>query len=205
MDCLQDLLELDSEISRTNFLRESDPFLPVIPLPEIKEEPLEDGLNTPPATPLHSTHAFLKEDRWLFSPPPVMPVIPTQSEVKSSSDLLDTTENFTPHDTARENKSTALIKRSAHPKSLILPSEEHPPRKRINPNTVATHLDSSIQGTSEHSTSVGKEHSGETLVHPILLVRPVTVGSELIIWHLPSLLQIVSHPTPDLVRQLTTS
>ena len=96
MGCSQDLLEFNSEISRTNFLRESDPFLPVIPSPEIKEEPLEEGLNTPPAIPLHSSHAFFKEDRWLFSPPPVMPVIPTQSEVKSSSDLLDITENLTP-------------------------------------------------------------------------------------------------------------
>ena len=202
MDCSQDLLEFDSEISRTNFLRESNPFLPVIPSPEIKKEPLEEGLNTPLVTPLHSPHAFLKEDRWLFSPPPVMPVIPTQSEVKSSSDLLDTTENLTPHDTARENKSTALRKRAACLRSLILPSEEHPPRKRIKPNIVTTHLDSSIQGMSEHSTSIGKEHSGETLIHPILLVRPVTlpVGSELIIWHPPSLLQIVSHQMPDLVR-----
>ena len=96
MDCSQDLLGLDNENNRTNFLRESDPFLPVIPSWEIKEEPLEEGLNTPPATPLHSPHAFLKEDRWLFSPPPVMPVIPIQSEVKSSSDSLDTTENLTP-------------------------------------------------------------------------------------------------------------
>ena len=131
-----------------------------------------------------------------------MPVIPTQSEVKSSSDLLDATENLTPHDTVRENKSTAFRKREACSKSLILPLEEHPPRKRIRSNTVATHLDSSIQGTSEHYTSIGKEYSGETLVHPILLVRPVTlpVGSELIILHSPSLLQIVSHPTPDLVK-----
>ena len=142
---------------------------------------------------------FLKEERWLFSPPPVMPVIHTQSEVKSSSDSLDTTENLTPHDTVREKKLTALRKRAAHPKSLTLPLEEHPPRKRIRSNTVAAHLDCSIQGTSKPSTSIGIEHFG---VHPILLVRPVTlpVGSEPIIWHPPSLLQIESHPTPDLVR-----
>ena len=96
MDCSQDLLELDSEISRTNILKESDPFLPVLPSPDIPEGPLADGLTTPPVTPLHSPQAFLKEGRWLFSPPPVMPVIPTQSEVKSSFDLLDTTENHTP-------------------------------------------------------------------------------------------------------------
>ena len=125
--------------------------------------------------------------------------MPTQFEVKSSSDSLDTTENLTPHDTVREKNSTALRKRAAHPKYFTLPSEEHPPRKRIKPNTVAAHLDSSIQGMSKPSTPIGIEHFG---VHPILLVRPVTlpVGSELIIWHLPSLLRIVSHPTPDLVR-----
>ena len=60
------------------FLREIDPFLIVIPLPEIKEEPLEGGLNTPPATPLHSPIAFLKEDRWLFSLPTVLTVAPTK-------------------------------------------------------------------------------------------------------------------------------
>ena len=34
---------------------------------------------------------------------------------------------------------------------------------------------------SKPSTSIGNEHLGKTLVHPILLVRPVTlpVGSEL--------------------------
>ena len=108
MDCSQDLLELDSEISRINILKESDPLLPVLPSPDIPEEPLKEGLNTPPVTPLHSPHAFLKEERWLFSPPPVMPVIPTQSEVKSSSNLPDTTKSSTPHDTMREKKSTVL-------------------------------------------------------------------------------------------------
>ena len=99
MDCSQDLLELDSEVHRINIPREGDPFLPLLPSPDIPEEPLEDGLNIPPVTPLHSPHAFVKEERWLFSLPPIMPVIPTHSEVKSPSDVLDTTEiglNSTP-------------------------------------------------------------------------------------------------------------
>ena len=61
MDSSQDELGIDNENDRTIFLRESDPFLPVIPLPEIEEEPLEGGLNAPPTTPLHSPHTFLKE------------------------------------------------------------------------------------------------------------------------------------------------
>ena len=128
-----------------------------------------------------------------------MPVIPTQSEVKPYFNSLDTTENLTPHDTVREKKSAALRKRAACPKSLTLPFQEHLPRKRIRSNTVASHLDSSIQVMSKPSTLIGIEHFG---VHPILLVRLVTlpVGSEPVIWHPPSLLQIVSHPTPDLVR-----
>ena len=60
-------MELDSEISRINNLKESEPFLPVLPSLDIPEEPSADGLNTPPVTPLHSfPHAFLKEERWLF-------------------------------------------------------------------------------------------------------------------------------------------
>ena len=97
MDCSHDLLEFESEVNRINIPREGDPFLPVLPLPDIPEQPLEDGLSTPPVTPLQSPHA--KEERWLFSPPPIMPVIPTHSEVKSPSNVLDTAEiglNSTP-------------------------------------------------------------------------------------------------------------
>ena len=77
-------------------------------------------------------------------------------------------------------------------------------KKRIKPNTVAALLDHNSQGTLEPSTTIGIEHFG---IHPILLVRPVTlpVGTEPTIWKPPLLLQIVSHPTPDLVKRLTTS
>ena len=72
MDNILDNIEFDIENNRTVFLKKSDPFLPIIPSPEIQEEPLEERLRTPPATPIHSPHAFLKEYRWLFSPPLVL-------------------------------------------------------------------------------------------------------------------------------------
>ena len=78
MDSSQDELGIDNENNRTIFLRERDPFLPVIPSPEIEEEHLEEGLNAPPTTPLHSLNAFFKEDRWLFSPPPVLTAASTK-------------------------------------------------------------------------------------------------------------------------------
>ena len=68
MDSSQDELGINNENNRTIFLRESDPFLPVIPWPEIKDEPLEEGLNrhglnTPPVTPLiPPTHFSRKTD-----------------------------------------------------------------------------------------------------------------------------------------------
>ena len=80
MDSSQDELGIENENNSTIFLRESDPFLPVVPSPEIEEEPLGGGLNALPTTPLHSPHAFLKEDRWLFSPPPVLTVASTRSD-----------------------------------------------------------------------------------------------------------------------------
>ena len=197
MDSSQDELGIDNENNRTIFLRESDPFLPVIPLPEIKEEPLEEGLNTPPTTSLHSPHAFLKEDRRLFSPPPILTVAPTKL------DNFKTGFSSTPRDTEIWKKSPVFREKTTRPASLVLPSEGHPPRKRIKSNTVAALLDHSSQGTSEPSTTIGIEHFG---VHPILLVRLVTLpGTEPTIWKPPPLLQIVSHPTPDLVKRLTTS
>ena len=198
MDSSQDELGIDNENNRTIFLRGSDPFLPVIPSLEIKEEPLEGGLNTPPAAPLHSPHAFLKEGRWLFSPPPVLTVAPTKL------DNFQTEFSSTPHDTEIWKKSPVFRKKAICPASLVLLSEEYPPRKRIKPDTVAALLDHNSQGTLEPSTTIRIEHFG---VHPILLVRPVTlpVGTEPTIWKPPPLLQIVSHPTPDLVKRLTTS
>ena len=166
MDKSQDELGIENENNRTIFLRESDPFLPVIPSPEIEEEPLEGGLNTPPVTPLHSPHTFLKEDRWLYSPPPVLTIAPTKL------DIFKTEFNSTPHDTETGNKSPVFRKKTTHPASLVLHSEGHPPRKRIKSNTAAALPDHSSQGTSEPSTTLGIKHLG---VHPILLVRQVTL------------------------------
>ena len=86
--------------------------------------------------------------------------------------------------------------------SLSLQLKEHRPRKRIRSNTVAAHLDRSIPGMSKPSTSIGSKHFGKTSAHQILLVRldTIPVGSGPTVWHLPSLLQIIPHPTPDLVN-----
>ena len=169
----------------------------MIPSPEIKE-PSEGGLNTPSVTPLHSPQAFLREDRWLFSPPPVLTVASTRLD-NFKIEFIST-----PHDTEIWKKSPVFRKRATHPASLVLPSEEHLPRKRIKPNTVAALFDHNSQGTSEPSTTIGIKHFG---VYPILLVRLVTlpVGTEPTIWKPPPLLQIVSCPTPDLVKRFTTS
>ena len=198
MDNSQDELGIDNENNRTIFLRESDPFLPVIHSPEIEEEPLEGGLKAPPTAPLHSPHAFLKEDRWLFSPPPVL------TAASTGLDNFRTEFSATPHDTEKCKNSPVFRKQATHPTSLVLSLEEQPPRKRIKPTTVATLLNHNLQSMLELSTTIGVEHFG---VPPFLLVRPVTlpVGMEPTVWKPLPLLQIVSHPTPDLVKRLTTS
>ena len=66
MDSSQDELGIDNENNGTIFLRGSDPFLPMIPSPEIKEEPLEERLDTPPATPLHSPMHFSRKTDGYF-------------------------------------------------------------------------------------------------------------------------------------------
>ena len=40
-------MELDNEHNRTVLLRESDPFMPILPSPERQEEFLKEGLKTP--------------------------------------------------------------------------------------------------------------------------------------------------------------
>ncbi|MDA8042103.1 MAG: hypothetical protein MPJ22_06785, partial [Pirellulales bacterium] len=184
--------------NRTVFLRESDPFMPILPSPERQEEFLEEGLKTPPSTPIHSPNAFLKEDRWLFSPPPVL--TPENKNLDNFEHRTDTT----PHDTDKDQNSKTFKKRVVRPSSLTLSSEGNPHRKRSRPNTVAALIDSNPAKRPDTPITTYNTHSG---VHPILLVRPVRlpVGTEPATWNPPSLLQIVSRPTPELVRKLTNS
>ena len=197
MDDILDNIDFDIENNRTVILKESDPFLPVIPSPKIQEEPLEERLRTPPATPIHSPHAFLKEERWLFSPPPVLTA--EHAKLDNSKIGLILTDTID-----KRKKSPALRKRAVRPKPLVLSSEENPPRKRAKPTTTSTPYDLNLQRASEPSTSIEIKNFS---VPPFLLVRPVppSVGTKPTIWNPPPLLQIVSHPTSDLVRKLTTS
>ena len=191
-------MELDNENNRTVFLRESDHFMPILLSPERQEEFLEEGLKTPPSTPIHSPHAFLKEDRWIFSPPPVL----TLENI--NLDKFETRTDTTPHDTDKDQNSKTFKKRVVRSSSLILPSEGKSHRKRSRPNTVAALLVYTSAKRPDNPIATDNTHSG---VHPILLVRPVRlpVGTDPATWNPPSLLQIVSHPTPELVRKLTNS
>ena len=128
MDSSHDELGIDNENNRTIFLRESDPFLPVIPLPEIEEEPLEGGLNAPPTTPLHSPHAFLKEDRWLFSPSPVLTVASTRLD-----NFKTEFSSTPPPDTEIWKKSSVFRKKATRPASLVLPRKNTHQEKGLNP------------------------------------------------------------------------
>ena len=109
MDNIQDDTELYIENNRTVSLKERDPFLPIIPSPEIQGKPLEERLRTPQATPIHSPHAFLKEDRWLFSPLPVL------TSEHTTLDNFETGFNLTPHDTDKEKNQQHLGKELHNP------------------------------------------------------------------------------------------
>ena len=172
MDNMQDDIELDIEKNRTVFLKKSDPFLPIIPLPGIQEEPLEERLRTPPVTPIHSPHAFLKEDRWLFSPPPVL------TSEHTNLDNFETGFNIAPHDTDKERKSTVLRKRATRPTSLVLSSKENPPRKRAKPTTITTPLNHNLQGTSEPSTSITSQTSPSFCWDRTCYLEPTTLAAD---------------------------
>ena len=145
----------------------------MLPSPDILKDFLENGLNTPPVTPLHFPHDFIKEERELFSPPPLVSSPSIQSEVKPSLQALNGTLDRLkpkPHTPLKEKKRETIKRRTFHPKFFTFSS-----RKRIRPNTE--------------------------------LIPLVTLPAELgpTVWHPPPLMQIISHPTPDLVKTLTTS
>ena len=119
-------------------------------------------------------------------------------------DNSETRTDTTPHDIDKDQNSKALKKRVVRPSSLILPSDGKSPRKRSRTNTVAALLDYTLAKRPDTPITTDNTHSG---IHPILLVRPARspVGIDPTSWNPPSLLQIVSHPTPELVRKLTNS
>ena len=104
---------------------------------------------------------------------------PVLTSEHTNLDNFETGLNLTPHDTDKEKKSTALRKRAARPTSLVLSSEENHPEKGLG------------------------------LTQKQLFLIPIYLGTQKpplpAVWKPPPLLQIVSHPTPDLVRKLTTS
>ena len=189
MDNLQIKMELDSDNNESVFLRESDPFLPIPPTPEeekqILDEILENGIKTPPSSPTDSYHSFLNDNRWLFSPPPV---------VKTESEILDNikTEKDIKH--CEENSGTH--KRGiTRPASLALTSEKDLPCKRSKSNTVAALLETKTTEKPDTPIPIDITHFG---THPVLLLETAFLEP-------PSLLHIVSHPTPELVKKLTNS
>ena len=93
-------------------MRDSNSSLPVLPSPDILED-LRTGLNTPPTAPQQSPHAFLKEDRWLFSPSPVLTVASTRL------DNFRTEFSATSHHAEKWKKSPVLRKKATHPASLV--------------------------------------------------------------------------------------
>ena len=83
-----------------------------------------------------------------------LPVLPSPDILED----LRTEFSATPYDTEKWKKSPVHRKKATRPASLVLPTEEHPPRKRIKPTTVATLLGHNSQGMSEPSTTIGIEH-----------------------------------------------
>ena len=95
-----------------------------------------------------------------------MSTLYTHSEVKPPSNALDNLEtrlNSTPSHVIVREKPEVSRSRAAHPTSLPLPLEEHPPRKRIRSYTVAANLEHSAQDTSKPPTPTRNDHSGKTL------------------------------------------
>ena len=98
-------------------------------------------------------------------------MISGQAQEKPPSEASEESESRqdpTPYILVREKKFSG--KRATCPKSLPIQFEGHLSQKRARPNSVAACLECIVQGTSRPPTPIGNKHSGNTSVHPILLV-----------------------------------
>ena len=182
MDKTDNSMEIDSEVDSINFTKDCDPFLPVIPSPRLPEEIFQETVKTPPVTPMHSPYPFLREET-LFSPPPHIP------------------REFTESDGISLQNPTRKQKTTTRPKPYILPLKWNNTKRKSKKSSIASLLKTKTETLKEPSKT-DRENTEALRPTPVLLIRPIHISKAQspITWNPPSLLQIVSRPTPDLVR-----
>ena len=203
MDMELYLVEDDSEIGAINFITRDDPMLPTLPSPEIPEEILEeDTVPVRSVTPLHSPHPFLSDDLLQGDKSQLSNYQTSVNSEDINSKLLDCISPL-PWALNSDELPSRNRKRRSGPSACDIPV------KRNKKNTETSTLNSGDKPARTNPKSVPRKDAESSVVkplgQPILIVRPLFLpgGQGQGTVQPPSLISIVTDPSPALVRKLT--
>ena len=202
MDMEPYLFEDDSEIGAINFITKDDPMLPTLPSPEIPEEILEeDTVPVRIVTPLHSPHPFLSDDLLQGDKSQLSNYQTSVKSENTNSELLDC--NFPLPWALNSNELPSRNrKRRSGPSACDIPV------KRNKRNTASLTLNSGDKTARTNPKSIPRQDAESSVAKPsgqsILIVRPLFLpgGQGQGTVQPPSLISIVTYPSPALVSKL---
>ena len=202
MDMEPYLFEDDSEIGTINLVTRDDPMLPTLPSPEIPEEILEeDTVPVRIVTPLHSPHPFLSDDLLQGDKSQLSNYQTSVNSEDTNSELLDC--NFPlPWALNSDGLPSRNRKRRSGPSVCDIPV------KRNKRNTVTSILNSGDKTARTSPKSIQRQDAESSVAKPsgqsVLIVRPLFLpgGQGQGIVQPPSLISIVTYPSPALVSKL---
>ena len=196
------LFEDDSEIGAINFVTKDDPMLPTLPSPEIPEEILEeDTVPVRIVTPLHSPHPFLSDDLLHGDQYQLSDYQTSVNSEGTNSELQDCI--FPPPWALNSDELPSRNrKRRSGPSACDIPV------KRNKRNTATSTLNSGDKTARTNPKSIPRQDAESSVAKPsgqsILVVRPLFLpgGRGQGTVQPPSLISIVTYPSPALVSKL---
>ena len=196
------LFEDDSEIGAINFITRDDPMLPTLPSPEIPEEILEeDTVPVRIVSPLHSPHPFLSDDLLQGDKSQLSSYQTSVNSEDTKSELLDCNIPLSWTLNSDELPSRNRKRRSG-------PSACDIPVKRNKRNTATSTLNSGDKTAWTNPKSIPRQDAESSVAKPlgqsILIVRSLFLpgGRGQGTVQPPSLISIVTYPSPALVSKL---
>ena len=197
------LFEDDGEIGAINFVTKDDPMLPTLPSPEIPEEILEeDTVPVGTVTTLHSPHPFLSDDLLQGDQYQLSDYQISINSEDTNSELLDC--NFPlPWALNSDELPSRNRKRRSGPSACDIPV------KRNKRSTAISTLNSGDKTARTNPRSIPRQDAESSVEKPsgqsILIVRPLILpgGQGQGAVQPPSLVSIITYPSPALVSKLT--
>ena len=197
------LFEDDSEIGAINFVTKDDPMLPTLPSPEMPEEILEeDTVPVRIVTHLHSPHPFLSDDLLQGDQYQLSDYQTSVNSENTNSELLDCIFPL-PWALNSDELPSRNRKRGSGPSACDIPV------KRNKRNTATSTLNSGDKTAWTNPKSIPRQDAESSVAKPsgqsILIVRPLFLpgrqGQGAV--QPPSLVSIITYPSPALVSKLT--